>query len=338
MPRIQDLLKGSSHWEAYTLREEATREGSDEWGRKLANGRDATEPNVSRYLFEKGFKIEYPEGKRFALCLTHDIDKAYIGTGRKLLNLFRGRLGGRSLAENLSDMSSKDRPNCNFEKIMDLEECHGAKSTFFLLSLQPPDKDNNYDVASLQDYISSILDRGFEIGLHGGWEAYKDRDRLAKEKSRIEKAMNRKVEGYRNHYLLFDTRETWKILEAEGFSYDSTFGYPDSIGYRNGLCHPFNPYDLESGKALNIVELPIAMMDRTLETYSSLRPSEAWERIKLVIDASERYGGVATIIWHNVFMWGEWGKLYEKILGYGLERGAWMNGCAEINRVVKDQI
>ena len=338
MPRIQDLLKGSPYWGAYTLTEEATRKGQDEWGRKLANGRDATEPKASRYLYEKGFKIEYPEGKRFAICLTHDIDKAYVGTGRKLLNLLRGRFGGRSIAENLSDISSRNKPNCNFERIMDLEERHGAKSTFFLLSLQPQDKDYNYDVASLQNYISTILDNGFEIGLHGGWEAYNDRERLAKEKGGIEKALNRRVEGYRNHFLLFNTRETWKILEAEGFSYDSTFGYPDGIGYRNDLCHPFNPYDFESENALNIVEFPIAAMDRTLETYYRLRPGEAWERIKLVIDASERYGGVATIIWHNVFMWGEWGRLYEKILDYGLEKRAWMNGGAEINRIVRDQI
>jgi peptidoglycan/xylan/chitin deacetylase (PgdA/CDA1 family) len=337
MPRIQNLLKGTLHWGTYTLQSE-TLSRLDEYGRPLSEGLDKKNPEVSRYLNDKGFKIDYPDGKKFALCLTHDIDKAYISTGRKLLNLLRGRLGGRSVGECVGDLLSNSMLNCNFDDIMRLEEGYGAKSTFFFLALRQGEKDYNYDVESLQEYTSSILDRGFEVGLHGGWNAYNDRDVIAREKGRLEKALNRKVEGYRNHYLLFDTRTTWKLLEAEGFTYDSTLGYADAIGYRNGLCHPFNPYDTEADKALGIIEMPIAAMDRTLETYNNLKPEEAWERIKSVIDASERYGGVATIIWHNVFMWGDWGKLYEKILSYGKEKGAWMIGGADVAKVVMDQI
>jgi peptidoglycan/xylan/chitin deacetylase (PgdA/CDA1 family) len=338
LPRIHDLLMGSEYWGAYTLKEEADGGGLDEWGRVLARDRDATDPKASRYLAEKGLKIDYPEGKRFAICLTHDIDKAYVGVGRKILNMTRGRLGGRMLGEYLGDLTSPERPNCNFDQIMKLEEEHGAKSTFFLLALELGEKDYNYRVENLQSYTLAVLDKGFEIGLHGGWEAYRDRAALTREKKRIEKALNRRVEGYRNHYLLFDTRFTLKMLEEEGFDYDSTFGYPDAAGFRNGLCHPFNPYDEETDQARRIVELPIAAMDRTLESYSKLGPEGAWERIRGIIDVTERYGGVATLIWHNVFMWGEWGRLYEKILDYGKERGAWMSGCSEIVNVVKDQI
>jgi peptidoglycan/xylan/chitin deacetylase (PgdA/CDA1 family) len=337
LPRIHDLLKESEYWKTYTLQNEVV-DNSDEFGRVLAKGRDSTEPNVSRYLLEKGFRIEYPEGKKFAICLTHDIDKAYTGTSRKLLNLVRGRLGGRSLGKNISDFTSREKPNCNFKDIMNIEERYGAKSTFFLLALHEVDKDYNYNVETLQHYTSSILDLGFELGLHGGWEAYKDRTVLVREKKRIEKVLNRSIEGYRNHYLLFDKNTTWKILEEEGFSYDSTFGYPDGIGYRNSLCHPFNPWDEEHNSTYKIVELPVAIMDRSLESYYKLGPSEAWAKIKSVIDASVRYGGVVTLIWHNVFMWGEWGKLYEKILRYGNERKGLMTNCSEITQIVKDQI
>jgi peptidoglycan/xylan/chitin deacetylase (PgdA/CDA1 family) len=337
MPRIPDLLRGSAYWGTYTLNDEVSK-CLDAHGRATAQGKDTTTPEASKYLQEKGFSIDYPEGKKFAICLTHDIDKAYTGTGRKLLNLARGHLGGRSLGEYLGDIASKTRPNCNFEDIMRLEERHGAKSTFFLLALGSGDKDYNYDVENLQGYTGAILDRGFEIGLHGGWGAYKDGETLAREKSRLEKTLNRRVEGYRNHYLLFDTRATWKLLEDSGFAYDSTIGYPDAVGFRSGLCHPYNPYDAEKDKAHNIVELPIAAMDRTLETYNRLQPDVAWQSIKGVIDASERYGGVATIIWHNVFMWGDWGRLYEKILGYGSEKGALMTGGAEIAKAVRDQL
>jgi peptidoglycan/xylan/chitin deacetylase (PgdA/CDA1 family) len=336
LPRIHDLLMGSEYWDAYTLKEDGG--GLDEWGRAIARGRDVADPKMSRYLAEGGFRIDYPRGKRFAICLTHDIDKAHVGAGRKLLNLARGRLGGRTFGECLGDFASRERPNCNFDQIMNLEEKHGAKSTFFLLALESGEKDYNYRVESLQSYTSAVLDRGFEIGLHGGWEAYRERAALAREKKRIEKALNRGVVGYRNHYLLFNTRSTWGMLEEEGFEYDSTLGFPDAAGFRNGLCHPFNPYNEETDQARRIVELPIAAMDRTLESYNRLEPGAAWERIKAVIDVTERYGGVATLIWHNVFMWGEWGRLYRKILDYGVERGAWMAGGSEIVKVVRDQI
>ncbi|MDP2900312.1 MAG: hypothetical protein Q8O47_05025 [Candidatus Bathyarchaeota archaeon] len=165
MPRIQDLLKGSDQWGAYTLQDEAA--GSlDEFDRATAKGRDVTEPRASRYLSEKEFSINYPEGKKFALCLTHDIDKAYLSDGRKLINLLRSRLGRRTLGENLGDLSSKEKPNCNFDDIMNLEERYGAKSTFFLLALGSGEKDYNYDVDSLSDYMSAILNRGFEVGFH----------------------------------------------------------------------------------------------------------------------------------------------------------------------------
>ena len=67
-------------------------------------------------------------------------------------------------------------------------------------------------------------------------------------------------------------------------------------------------------------------------------PEAAWNPIKRAIDTSELYHGVATIIWHNIFMWARWGDLYEKILQYGKERGAWMAGGAEITKAVSEQI
>ena len=133
-----------------------------------------------------------------------------------------------------------------------------------MLSLKPNEKDFNYRVEELETYISEVVDRGFEIGLHGGWEAYKDRNKLHNEKTRLEKTLNKKVEGYRNHYLLFKQPETWKMLHEEGFIYDSTLAFPDGVGFRNGLCSPFKPYDLGAGKPLDIIELPVAVMDRAM--------------------------------------------------------------------------
>jgi hypothetical protein len=43
----------------------------------MSEHRNILEPEVSKFLIENGLKIEYPERKKFAVCLTHDIDVHY---------------------------------------------------------------------------------------------------------------------------------------------------------------------------------------------------------------------------------------------------------------------
>jgi hypothetical protein len=46
--------------------------------------------------------------------------------------------------------------------------------------------------------------------------------------------------------------------------YDTTFGYNDLVGFRNGMCYPFRPYNLNTASEVNILEIPLALMDGTL--------------------------------------------------------------------------
>jgi len=98
------------------------------------------------------------------------------------------------------------------------------------------------------------------------------------------------------------------------------------------MCHPFKPYDLKAGHEIDILEIPLAIMDGTLDRYMRLDAGKAWEVTRCLIDAVERCHGVITILWHNTYMEGERLKLYEKILGYCREKGAWMTSGEEIVR------
>jgi len=142
------------------------------------------------------------------------------------------------------------------------------------------------------------------------------------------------VLGVRMHYLRFQVPSTWKLLSKVGFKYDTTFGYPDMPGFRNGMCHPFKPYDLNEDREIDILEIPLIVMDTTLYGYMNISPVEAYELIKRLIDITEKYSGVITILWHNntfdEVRYGEWSKLYEKILKYLKEKKAWMTSCKEI--------
>ena len=104
---------------------------------------------------------------------------------------------------------------------------------------------------------------------------------IMEKKQRLEKVLGKKVIGYRNHYLRFKVPDTWELLSKAGFKYDTTFGYADCAGFRNGVCHPFRPYNINTGKQIDILEIPLIIMDRTLlRDYMRLDVKKAWELIK----------------------------------------------------------
>ena len=95
---------------------------------------------------------------------------------------------------------------------------------------------------------------------------------------------------------------TWELLRTAGFKYDTTFGYADCVGFRNGMCHPFQPFNLNTDQYIDIWEIPLTIMDKTLLSYMELDMATSWEITKRLIDTTEELGGVITVLWHNTSM------------------------------------
>ena len=333
---INRIRENREIWELYTKREEYNPSILDQYQRfsyYLSKYRDILKPKVSEFLVKSGFNFEYPKGKKFAVCLTHDIDVVYFSkleTISKAIKLLKEHKIRNSLKILLSKINKRCNPLLNFKDIMDLEEKYDAKSSFYFLALDEKDMDFNFEIKDLEHEIGIISDRGWEISLHGGHEAYNNLEEIRKEKNRIEKVLNKKVIGYRNHFLRFKVPDTWELLSKACFKYDTTFGYADMVGFRNGMCHPFKPFNLFTNKEIDILEIPLTVMDCTLFNYMKLDYEKAWEIIKIIINIVEKYRGVITILWHNTYMSGKYRKLYEKILKYCYEKEAWMTSGEEI--------
>jgi peptidoglycan/xylan/chitin deacetylase (PgdA/CDA1 family) len=304
----------------------------------------ADEKKIKRTIYEilevpPKIRFEYPENKKFAVCLTHDVDEIYPPLKHTLLSSFyyMKNLNFNGL-KNLLFWKYKGKdysPYRNFKEIMNLEEKYGAKSSFYFLTTGNDIKRFRYDIEDLKNELGSIVDKGWEVGLHGGYYAYNDLEEMETEKRRLEKVLGKAVIGYRNHYLRFKVPETWDLLAKAGFKYDTTFGYNDMIGFRNGMCHPFKPFNLSTNKEIGILEIPLIIMDGAL--FDSVKSfEEAWEITKRLIDTVEKYNGVLTLLWHNnVFncpFREKWKKLYEKILEYSYKKNAWMTSGEEIWR------
>lgn len=336
VPDMMDLLRQDREvWDLFTRKEEYEESDRDRFDRfpyYQSRHRDVFAPRASQVLVENGFSCEYPESQPFAICLSHDVDTVYQPLhvrGFEIVKALRARrlLHAGNIIGQLSPGKCREQ---TFEEITGLEESYDARSTFYVLALEKGAREYAYPLEDLEREMSALRDRGWEIGLHGGCEAYRDFDTLEKEKRYLERVLNRKVTGYRSHYLRFRVPETWELLERAGFLYDTTLGYPDCIGFRNGMCHPFRPFNLNREREMAILEIPLVVMDRTLLLHMRLNPERAWNRMKRLLEAVERYHGVITVLWHNEFMNGDPLRFYRKILEYGHEKGAWMTGGHEI--------
>ena len=299
-------------------------------------------PVVSEYLIKQGYQASYPDNKKFAICLTHDIDDIYPPLSHRVLSsLWSIKKWDWSGAKEHLLWNRNEKlasPYINFQKIMELEKKYDAKSTFYFMTASKDPRRFRYNIEDIADELKLIVGNGWEVGLHGGYYSFNDFDAVRQEKSRLERALGSEVTGYRNHYLRFKIPDTWNILQKCGFNYDSTYGYTNMVGFRNGMCHPFRPYDLQHQKWLDLYELPLNVMECAM--FDIVKPNEAWEIVKQLIDKVELNKGVITILWHNnnfsCPFREQWGVLYEKILQYGRERNAWMTSGEEIWRWWRD--
>ncbi len=285
-------------------------------------------PVISKEIYSRGFRPVYPDGKKFAVCISHDIDHLFLNqtTRRKFLNGTRGMLKGQLLSGlgfYKSMIKEKIFKDYDLRNLLNINNRYGIKSTYYFLSLQKGEEDFNYQLGDVSDQFRAVLKAGNEIGLHGGHKAFNNPEKLLQEKKMLEENIGIKVHGYRNHFLKFAIPVTWNNLQQAGFLYDSTLGYPDNVGFRNGVCYPFYPFDLEKNQFLDFIELPLTIMDATLFYYMRLDSNIAFKICKKIIDQIKECQGVLTLLWHNNFLTGEMGSVYLKLLDYLKDQDPW---------------
>jgi hypothetical protein len=284
-----------------------------------------------------------PPGFDLMACLTHDVDFIgirdhkwdhtmwgflYRSTVGSFLEFLAGRLSWSKFAQNwaaalslpLVHLGLREDFWLEFDRYTEIEKKFG--STFFFLPFKnvagtvgqtpaPPRRAAKYDVVGIKDQVAELMHDGCEVGLHGidAWQSVKS---AQSEQSRIREITGQSDVGIRMHWLYWKESSP-TILEKAGFTYDSTFGYNDAIGFRAGTTQPFCPLNAE-----HLLELPLNIQDSAM-FYSDrmmLSETEAMDACKGLIETMSSSGGALTVNWHTRSLSPErlWGDFYAELL------------------------
>jgi len=304
---------------------------------------------------EKGIDVQakplWPNGKTFALCLTHDVDrvyKTYQYLPSVLGNLRRGDVGG--LAREIFSMlfrHGKKNPYWTFDTIARLENDLGVKSTFFFLNesgrLNPLSWKSwilfggrySIESRSVSALIRELRGGGFEIGVHGSYRSYKDAGLLSSEREQLERVIGEQIAGVRQHYLNHD-ESTFALQQSAGFLYDTTVGFRQGVGFRTGTCYPYYPFDVGTRRELTLLEIPLVIMDAALP-----RDGTMLDECMELMDVVSRNNGILSVLWHP----GQFSEsdhpgmmeTYRKLVAEGLDRGACVMTAGDVCTWVKDR-
>ncbi|HWK90349.1 MAG TPA: hypothetical protein VNP72_10145, partial [Longimicrobium sp.] len=198
---------------------------------------------------------------RLTVCLTHDVDRVYKTYQYLTHDVRQGKL------RRLRTLLTGERPYWTFDAIMEMEDRHGARSTFFFLEesirarlLSPSSWKLAFGRYHFRDrrvapLIRTLAEHGWEVGLHGSYQSYRDGALLRREKESLESVLGRPVLGIRQHYLNLDVPTTWQLQRDAGLVYDASFGKKPGIGYRDDRLYPW--FDDASGMCV----IPLALME-----------------------------------------------------------------------------
>ncbi len=276
-----------------------------------------------------------PDDHSFALCLTHDVDRPYK-TYQSLYYAVTERD-----PSHLRSLLPGRNPYWSFEKIMQLEDELGVRSSFNFLDEQYLFTDRpietwldpeswmlytgRYSMTDQQiiELIHELDGGGWEIGLHGSYDSYRDRERLRDEKRRLESILGRSVPGIRQHHLNLEIPETWKHHREIGLSYDTSLGSASEYGFEHG-------YGIERPFDDSFVVFPLTLMELALPVPDFERSKAACEA--LLTEAKEN-AAVMTVLWHPRFFCSdtpEYEPLYRRLIERALEMNAWVGPPGEL--------
>jgi hypothetical protein len=182
---------------------------------------------------------------------------------------------------------------------------HGAQanfqSTLFAVPRQLHRRDPNYEISEIVPRLTEGQSNGFSVGLHASYGSIVEGKTLLPEAEALQRALGRRASGNRQHWLRFDSHEKlYQAVDLAKFAFDSSLGFANRVGFRTGASFAFPPYNFQDEKPYEFLEIPLAIMDGSLEATTRDSKENPQAVAEEVLDASRRWswGGIS-VLWHN---------------------------------------
>lgn len=328
-------------------------------------------PEVDRWLVERRRELGtrttleplWPDGKRFAACLTHDVDVlSSKATWRQVLRhaaagLDRGSphpdpmryarppvRAARALRRGVASSPSLER---TLEVSTALESRYAATASYFF-TVPPTGGGSRYDSTyalgdscrfrgsrvTVAHMLRTLAAEGFDVGLHGSYFSAVEPGLLAAERKTLERGTGIAATTTRQHFLHWEITLTPQLQEAAGFVADSTMGFNRAAGFRASTSLPFRQFDVSRDRSLALLEVPLVVEDSALLGPIAADSGETpQDVVRSLVDTARDVGGAVTFLFHpDKLVHPEWLALYEWSLSYVAEAGGWLTSVAELER------
>jgi hypothetical protein len=257
------------------------------------------------------FVDPWPNGRRWAVSFTHDLDVVDwwpAFTALRLVELLRNGELDRAARVAAAALGSTGRPVVwrAVAEVLATEQRHDVRSTWFILCDRPTlataragDLTYRPDSAQTRRIFDALRSAGHEIGLHGSFATSDDHARFGAQRSLVRTITGTQPTGVRQHYLRMRAATTPRGMAAAGFEYDSTYGFADRNGFRLGTADVLPLWDAERQQPARLDEAPFVWMDRALSKYQHVEAPRAW--IDDALSLAERCRSVEGLwvgIWH----------------------------------------
>jgi hypothetical protein len=285
----------------------------------------------------EAWRVERAQGEpTWRLVCTHDIDLPWrwtrVGRRRALRrlrdDLRAGRIGsvlrvlGALAAMPVWRLLGRD-PWSNAARIARLERRASARSTSYLLAGRTVEEDGDVELHErAAAYHAALVTNdadGDQLGLHGSYMASVKTGLLASELDTLNTRAGRELVDHRFHYLRHRPVYAWPLLDQLGIRTDASLGFAETPGFRAGTAHPFRAWDHEAECPLDLVVIPLAVMDASYDPrYLDVGRAERRRHVQSVLDVVLWHDGAASLLTHNDRLCnvdsGGWTRQYRDIL------------------------
>src|ERR1700687_813876 len=250
-------------------------------------------------------------GVEHLVVCSHDIDFYYCDRRTTFIRLLKNMVIAGQVYRDWSFFASNcamilqllrgRRPGDYLVPLTNAVRAKGFTSTLFAVPTHGHRRDPNYRIEQIALSLREAQKNGLSVAVHGSSTHAGAECALVAEARILENILYKKPLGSRQHWLRFDRHaKLFRAVEEAKLLFDSSLGFTDRTGFRNGASFAFPPYNFKEEKPHGFLEIPLVLMDGALAAESRTTGQDPQGIADEVLRESRNWswGGIS-VLWHN---------------------------------------